>query len=216
MPPDEKANEVETYFTNPAPEAPSPYIAEGGWTYIDSEGGDFANYALKLACNDPVNCYIFMNVKITARASDGSILASQADSVQFIAPNDVMPVVGLLPLTEEPASIDFDLTFSDGAVPGNDYKITDLAVSNTSEIETESSVKWTGEYVNNTGVDFPAGVYPHAILRLNGKIVGGADASFDNSAVANGQTTSFEVSGLKGTVPEHDEYELYIVPELLF
>lgn len=211
-----ESDAIQTYFTNPAPEAPAPYIAEGGWTFIESEGGDFVNYALKLACNDPVNCYVSMIVKMTAKGADGSILASQTNSVQFIAPNDVMPVVGTIPLTEESASIDFDLSYGNGAAPGNDYKITDLAVSNTSEIDADTSIKWTGEYTNGTGVDFPAGVYPRAILRENGKIVGGADSSFDNSPVANGETASFEVSGLKGAIPEHDEYELYIVPELRF
>lgn len=214
--PDEKADVVGTSFSNEAPSDPSPYISEGGWTYIESQGGDFANYGLMLGCTDPVNCYVLMPLKITAKADDGSILASETTTVMFIGPDDVMPVTGLLPLTEKPASIEFDLSFDQGSKPGNDYKITDLPVSNTSEIVTDPSTKWTGEFSNDTGVDFPNGIFPCAILRDNGKIVGGVGLSGDSAPVANGETSSFEVTGLKGSFPDHDDYELYIVPNLIF
>ena len=202
-------------FSNEAPES-APYIKEGGWSYIEGVNGSFVNVALILGNTDTTNCYIFPKVKATAKSADGSVIASDTASTTFIAPNDVMPLVfKLTGLSEEPATIDFEFSAGEKQVPGNDYTLSDLPSSGVSETITDREARWLGEYSNNTGVTFPNGVTPIVVLRSSGNIVAGFENLLDRIESADGATSSFEVKSFPGSVPEHDSFEAYIVPNLI-
>lgn len=202
-------------FSNEAPES-APYIKEGGWSYIEGVNGSSVNVALILGNTDTTNCYIFPKVKATAKSADGSVVAFDTASTTFIAPNDVMPLVfKLTGLSEEPATIDFEFSAGEKQVPGNDYTLSDLPSSGVSETITDREAKWLGEYSNNTGVTFPNGVTPIVVLRSNGQIVAGFENLLDRIESADGATSSFEVKSFPGSVPEHDSFEAYIVPNLV-
>ena len=69
-----------------APSSPQPYLKESGWSY----SGGYVNFCAIVGNTDPVNCYVLMPLDVTAKASDGTILANETFYAQWIAPNDTV------------------------------------------------------------------------------------------------------------------------------
>lgn len=203
------------YFAQDAPAEAGPYLREGGWSYIDGESPS-VNFAVILGCNDQVNCYVLMTLRVTALGADGSVLASQSVGVEFIAPDDVMPVTGSLSVASEPAELAYELSAGEGSPPGNPYTLADLPVSNVSEIVGDIETHWTGEIANNCGVDFAYGAYPVVILRSGSEIVGGASRAIEfRTSLENGASTYFDLGEYNSLVPDHDSFEVIAVPNLI-
>ena len=213
----EKEPEVEEKPTVEEVKAePNPYIKESTWRCDDNQidGTKYVQADYVIGCGDPTNCYVMMKVQITAKSSDGTVLATDTDYVTFVAPNDIMPCSHVLTTAEEPAEVTFDLSYDQGQKPGNDYTLADLPVANQTVSEVNGYTKWTGEYTNQTGVDFERGCDAYVVLRKDGKLVAIFNGHGTGDA-ANGSTHPFEISSYSGSVPEHDSYEVYIVPNLI-
>lgn len=191
-----------------APSSPQPYLKESGWSY----SGGYVNFCAIVGNTDPVNCYVLMPLDVTAKASDGTILANETFYAQWIAPNDTMPVHGVLSnLSEEPAEVTVDFSFKEGSKPGNDYTLADMPVTNV----TDTGVKVTGEYENKTGCDFQRGVTVFVVFRDNGKIVGGCEEFDYSNPCPNGKRSAFDATYQHNGIPEHDSVDVYVVPNLM-
>ncbi|MBQ3106161.1 MAG: hypothetical protein IJC51_01610 [Eggerthellaceae bacterium] len=203
--PEEDEDEAAT----PAQE-PQPYVKTSGWTFSDS----YVNFGAIIENTDTVNCYVLMPLSVTAKDADGKILANSVFTVEWIAPNDIMPVHGVLTnVASEPAEVTFDFSFSDGSKPGNDYTLADMKVTNI----TDTGTKITGEYENATGCDFPNGVTLLAVFWMDGKIVGSCNESMEYSnPCQNGSKSAFELVYQFSGAPEHDSVDVYAIPNLLF
>jgi hypothetical protein len=214
--PSESTEAPAGYESYDAPSGPEPYVRESVWWCIDNAtgGGKYLRYGVLLGCTDPVNCYVLMKLRVTAKAADGSVLASDTATVQFIAPDDVMPYDSQMDVSEEPSEVTFELAYDKGAVPGNAYTLADLPVSGETESESNGYTKWAGEYSNETGVAFESGCTPSVLLRSDGRLAA-VYGSFDPFPVGEGSTSSFEVSEYADSVPAHDSFEVLIVPDLM-
>lgn len=185
-----------------------PAVSDEGWSY----SGGYVNYCAIVGNADPVNCYVSMSLSVTAKAADGSILASEVVIVPWIAPDDVMPVYTVLTVSEEPAEIVSEPFFDDGAKPGNDYTLADMAVE---KVKDDGS-KVTGEFENKTGCSFENGVSVIAVFKQGGKIVGASqNLDYLLVPVEDGKRMAFEVDYQFAGIPEHDSVDVYVVPELL-
>lgn len=207
---EEKAADAPEVKEEPKAEAVAeePAVADEGWSY----SGGFVNYCAVIGNADPVNCYVYMNLNVTAKAADGSILASQVVAVPWVAPDDVMPVYTVLTVSEEPAEIVSELFFDEGTKPGNDYTLADIAAENV----VDNGAKVTGEFENKTGCDFDNGVSVIAVFKQGGEIVAASqNLDFLLISVENGKRLPFEVDYQFGGIPEHDSVDVYVIPELL-
>ena len=156
-----------------------------------------------------------MPLTVTARDSEGAILATESFSVQFVAPNDVMPYANTMTVAEEPASVDFSIGPGDGGPPGHPYTLASFAITNDSEqVKSEYEVSWTGEVTNNAELDFPS-YWAYALLYKDGALVGGY-GTYTYSPLDDGATVPFTAdASYVGEVPDHDSYVLYVLPDLL-
>ena len=95
------------------------------------------------------------------------------------------------------------------------YRVTDFSVSGAAENPTpDGDMNWAGEFTNPSDNAMDKGVTPTVVLFNGGQIVGGFNNNLMLDAVAGGATTSFEIDPFGNPVPEHDSFEIYIVPNI--
>ena len=190
-------------------EPSEPHVKESGWSYSDS---GYIRFCAIVSNPDPVNCYVGMPLNVTARSEDGTVLANSTFYAAWVAPNDVMPVGGILSdLQEKPYEVTVDFSFKDGSKPGNDYTLADLPVSGV----TDTGKKVTGEFTNGTGCDFDRGVSVFAVFRRGGEIVGYSQSIDYSNPCPDGKTSAFEISYAFDGIPEHDSVDVYAIPNLI-
>lgn len=201
-------------FTNEAPSETAPYVKEGGWTYIDDEAAEPSiNYAAILATTNTKELNEQMTLSVTARDADGKTLNTYTDTIEFIAPDDMMPVCGSLSVEAKPASV--EITIDDvgtSSTPESNFKIGDLKIANENEATENDETQWSGTVSNETGVNFD-GFEGCVILKQNGGIIGGYKALYPSVSIDNGESQPFKIV-CEGSVIDHDAYDLYAVPLL--
>ena len=192
-----------------ASEPSEPHVKESGWSYSDS---GYIRFCAIVSNPDPVNCYVGMPLNVTARSENGTVLANSTFYAAWVAPNDVMPVGGILSdLQEKPYEVTVDFSFKDGSKPGNDYTLADLPVSGV----TDTGKKVTGEFTNGTGCDFDRGVSVFAVFRSGGEIVGYSQSIDYSNPCPDGKKSAFEISYAFDGIPEHDAVDVYAIPNLI-
>lgn len=196
-------------------------ISESGWSasyYGTKENGVYVNYAYILSNPNKESMAMSPTVKLTVKDVDGKILASETSYAVFVGPGDIMPVAGRTDtLSGEPAEVTFELGDSKSEAASYDdmYHITDFVVSGISEnIISDDDMNWTGEFTNPTDKDIENGVTPIVVLFNGGEIVGGFSNNLAFDSVAANATTSFEIDPIGNAVPEHDSFEVYIIPNI--
>ena len=164
---------------------------------------------------DSANCYVGPKITATAYAKDGTILGSETLSSQFVAPADVMPAMTRISVAQIPARVEFDIQSGKGGAPGHPYTLASFNIQDASEQQVnQNTIRWTGKYTNGCGVDFKYGCNTYILLRKDGKLVGCVrEAGMGKGEVADGATNPFSVDATD-VVPEHDKFEVYIVPNL--
>lgn len=204
-----------------APEKAETVISESGWSLSKSEYDEsqmWVNYALILANTDKSNMTVNQTVKITVKDVNGSVIASETAYAAFVGPDDVMPVVGRTDmLSSEPADVTIELGTGQQEPASYDemYRVTDFSVSGAAENPTpDGDMNWAGEFTNPSDNAMDKGVTPTVVLFNGGQIVGGFNNNLMLDAVAGGATTSFEIDPFGNPVPEHDSFEIYIVPNI--
>ena len=203
-------------YVGDVPDQPQPYIKEACWWTTQDQVATYVHVVSLMGNTDLTNCYVYPRIKAVAYAEDGTILGTETINNQFIAPNDVMPGETLMTVADKPAKVEFEISFDPGTPPGNPYTLASFSIENTSEQQVdEYTTRWTGQFTNGCGVDFPYGCDAYVLLRKGGQLVGGyKTSSFDE--VTNGSTHAFSVdAAYAGNVPEHDAFEVYIVPTLI-
>ena len=203
-------------YVGEIPSSAQPYIKEACWWTTQDQTGIYLHAATLMGNTDTVNCFIFPSIRVTAYGDDGTILGTQSLTNVFIAPDDVMPGEMQLTVASVPANVEFEISFGEGEVPGHPYTLASFDITNTSEqVINEHETRWTGQFTNNCDVDFPYGCDAYALLRKDGLLVAGYHA-MSIEPVADGQTMPFSVdASFVGEIPEHDSYEVYIVPNLM-
>lgn len=210
-----------TPIAEEAPEKAETVISESGWSLSKNEYDEsqmWINYALILANTDKSNMTVNQTIKITVKDTNGSVIASETAYAMFVGPGDVMPVAGRTGmLSSEPAEVTIELGTGQQEPASYDemYRITDFSVSGAAENQTpDGSMNWAGEFTNPSDKPMDKGVTPTVILFNEGQIVGGFNNNLMFDAVAGGATTSFEIDPFGNPVPEHDSFEVYIVPNI--
>lgn len=178
----------------------------------------WVNYALILANTDKSNMTVNQTIKITVKDANGSVIASETAYATFVGPGDVMPVVGRTDmLSSEPADVIIELGTGQQEPASYDemYRVTDFSVSGAVENPTsDGDTNWAGEFTNPSDKPMDKGVTPTVVLFNGGQIVGGFNNNLMFDAVAGGTTASFEIDPFGSPVPEHDSFEVYIVPNI--
>lgn len=202
-------------YVGTAPDAPQPYVKEACWWTSTSQTGTFINIAALMGNTDQVNCYTFPKVRCTAYSEDGTILDTQEITSQFIAPADVMPCLTTMSVASKPARVEFDISFREGSVPGHPYTLASFDIQGANEQQADNFIRWTGQYTNGCGVGFEYGCEPVVLLRRDGALVAGYH-ELSITEVPDGATVPFSVdSGVNADVPEHNSFDVYIVPKLM-
>ena len=181
-------------------------VTESGYSISDDGYGNvYVNYSATLNNPNADVAAQFPVIKITAKATDNSIVASYDQTLLYIAPNDsvtfgsLMDCNGIVPATVE-------ITASSGNfIPGNSENIvhtSNLSVSNTSEIPGSfGDTSYTGE-IENTGDKDLSNVAVTVTLKNNGTIVYGATTYISN--LTAGSKQAFELTAYN--VPDHTEF----------
>ncbi len=181
-------------------------ITESGYSVVDNGYGNvYVYYSATLNNPNTDVAAQFPVIKITAKGSDGSIVASSDQTLLYIAPDDsvtfgsLVDCNGIVPATVE-------ITASSGDfIPGDSESVvhtSNLAVSNTSEIPgTYGDTSFTGE-IENTGDKDLTSVAVTVTLKNNGTIVYG-DTTYISNLTA-GTKQAFELT--EYNVPEHTEF----------
>ena len=204
-------------YTGQPPEDDELYVKDAGWVSTKSQDGVGIDVAILLANTDDVNCFVFPHVTATAYGADGTVLDTDEITPEFIAPADVMPCSTHLTSADYPDRVEFSISHQRGSVPGHPYTLAWFDIHNTSEQRIdEHGSKWTGEFTNNCEVDFPRGGKVYVLLRKSGALV----ASYSEqvlSSMPDGSSHPFAITGYEADgIPDHDSFEVYVVPELVF
>lgn len=195
--------------------ADQPSIKESAW-WIDHQdsSGTYVSVAVMVENADQVNGYAMMPLTVTAKDSGGAVIDTESWDVPSVTPNDVAPYVNTFVISDEPKVVSFELSSKAGKAPENPYALADFAITNDKEqAADDGGTKWTGEIANNTGIDFPGGYWAYAMLYKGDELVAGYSSYYLDETLAAGKTTPFEVDAFDATIPEHDSYKLYVVPD---
>ena len=180
-------------------------LVDSGYSVTTNSSGDKYLYYGAVVNNPNKDLAAqFPKITITAKAEDGSIIATHEQTLFFIAPDDTVSNGGLIDCKGvDPSSVEFSV--SSDFVPGDSDDIihsSNLVVGNTSEFTNEYGVSsYTGEVENISGADIDT-VSLTVILKQDGNIIYGYNGYIDD--VAAGSKKAFEISAYN--VPEHTEY----------
>lgn len=181
-------------------------ITESGYSVVDDGYGNvYVYYSATLNNPNTDVASQFPVIKITAKGSDGSIVASSDQTLLYIAPEDsvtfgsMVDCNGISPATVEITAANGDF------IPGDSEGVvhtSNLVVSNTSELPgTFGDTSYTGE-IENTGDKDLANVAVTVTLKNNGTIVYGSTTYISN--LSAGSKQAFELT--EYNVPEHTEF----------
>ena len=186
-------------------------VAEAAWNLSGGGSSDaYIQYCVILSNTTKDYVAELPSINITARSGDGMVLGTDNIVGSSIMPGDTIALCSLFPIPGD--SSDVHVEFS--------VEKADLAPVNTSPHPSNSDFIVSGVSEKKSDL-FPAvvgelkSVYPEqlntvavtALLRKNGKLVGGETTYVDNITPNN--TKAFEIS-LYTDEPEHDEIEISV------
>lgn len=177
--------------------------------YSPTASGDYLNYAFIITNPNEDYKVIFPNVTITAYAEDGTIIATQDEIFDSLAPGETTADSGTMAMNgQTPAKVEFEAEYDeDDYYSSTDAAISDqLVISNTSvSTDTWGYSKFTGQVENTSDEDLTL-VKITVVLKQGDQIVGGDMTYIDELKAGN--TKPFEISAF-GTNIEYDNYEFY-------
>ena len=199
-------NAVSSDAKEETPDTTDIVLVESGYSINDNGMGNvYVYYGATINNPNTDKAASFPTITVTAKGEDGSIIATEDQTLFYIAPEDTVSFGSLIdcngkvPTTVEitPSCNDFVPGDSDGVI-----KSSDFVISNTSEISGEyGDTSYTGE-IENIGDNEADMVAVTVILKNNGQIVYG-DTTYVDGLTA-GLKKPFEIS--EYDVPEHTEY----------
>jgi hypothetical protein len=198
-------------YRSPGEGAEKLSITESGWVYYSDSYSSYVYYGLRIQNPNSDLIASSPTIKITIKAADGTVLASEEDYSPQIAPGDTVAACGQIDTkSEEPATVDFTVSVSDYS--WSNYKAdmiamsSDFLVSGATLFEDRYSRSITGEVTNKSNLDCDVELV--AILRdSSGKIVCGYQTY--GQEVEAGGTTSFEINIYTSTLPVYETIDVY-------
>ena len=180
-------------------------LVESGYNIVKSDSDRYLYYAATLKNPNENYALEFPKIIVTAKNKDGSILASDEQVLNYIAPGDKVSFANMTDCkgktpykveitTDSGDYISFD---SEQMVPTKTFK-----VSNISESKGDfGEYSYTGE-VENKGKRDISQVAVTILLKKKGKIVSGTTTFIDD--LKAGSKKAFDTS--EYNLPSHDEY----------
>lgn len=199
-------NSVSSNVEEDSSEPDDIVLVESGYSVKDNGMGNvYVYYGATLNNPNKNEAASFPTITITAKGEDGSIIATQDQTLFYLAPEDTVSFGSLVDCNGKvPASVEITPSCKD-FVPGDSdgvIKSSDFIISNTTEISGEyGNTSYTGE-IENVGNNDADMVAVTVILKNNGQIVYGTTTFVDG--VTSGMKKPFEISAYE--VPEHTEY----------
>lgn len=177
--------------------------------YSSTADGDYLNYAFIIKNPNEGFKVIFPNVTITAYAEDGTIITTQDEIFDSLAPGEITADSGTLAMNgQTPAKVEFEAEYDESDyIKSTESAVSEkLVISNTNMTEdTFGYSKFTGQ-VENTSDEDQTLVKITVVLKQGEQIVGG-DMTYINELNAGG-TKPFEINAFGSSV-EFDSYEFY-------
>lgn len=165
-----------------------------------SRSGDYyyTYYCFTLVNPNKVKDFSFGKIEFTVKDADGRVIDTSTDYIPPIAAGDTITFGGeILTSGGVPASVTYTLDFpKHGSTLRNEKEVSkqsDLVVFNTSRIEKDSFISYTGEITNNSAVDMDS-VMVRVFYTKDGVLYAGEDTYVSN--LKPGQTKAFDILAL--------------------
>ena len=179
-------------------------ISDSGYSMYD----DYLHYGVKIHNPNKEYAIEFPTYVVTAYAEDGSIITTEDQVLNYIAPEKDIFWYGILDCKGQiPAKVEFTTqkdedNYSKNIVDKNSL----LSIENTSENKGEYDISFTG-VVKNDYKEKLDSVAVILILRKENKIIDGEMTFIDN--VQGNQSSPFELSVSTYDNIDYDTYEIY-------
>lgn len=179
-------------------------ISENGYSMI----GNYLYYGIKIHNPNKKYTINFPTYTVTAYAEDGSIITTEDQVLNYIAPKKDILWSGLLDCKgQTPSKVEFTTkkdedNYSTNVIDKNSL----LSVENTSVINDGYYTSFTGIVKNNSKEKFN-NVAIILILRKENKIICGEMTFIDN--IQEEQSSPFEISNSQFDEINYDTYEIY-------
>lgn len=184
-----------------------PEIIDSGYDVQASDGDVYIYWGAKVKNTNENNAYEFYTITITAKDSDGNVVATEDQTMNVIQPGEEQAAGFVFDCNgEEPDQVEFTIDEGDEISPDDSaIKSSDIEITGTNERTDEwGETAFTGTIKNNSEKDTDTiGVV--LLLYKDGKIVYGDTTYVDN--VKAGGEKALDMSEYE--VPEHDSYELH-------
>ncbi|MBQ9171885.1 hypothetical protein IJ162_02135 [Candidatus Saccharibacteria bacterium] len=182
-------------------------IKQSGWSYIKSDNRGYISYGVELFNLDNSYMASFPKIVCTGKDSEGKILFSYDEIVDFIYPRETIFVGDTFNVDEKPDTIELSVEIANRnwetpkstIYPKNNSQI----VSNVAERKGDFSTMYTGEVENTSDADISNDVIT-VIFKKDGKIVGGGNGYSDSLNAGQKSTFTIDIYAM----PNHDTYEL--------
>lgn len=185
-----------------------------GWkqSTLEYTGDNVIYYAVKVTNQNNNYAYRFPSFNITIKDSDGKILKTQKQVLNYIAADDVSFYGNSLSYSGDSAyEIEVSPNYrKEDFIKQNDslyIKTSDFIITNVYENKTKYDKLYTGEVFNNSDVDCK-GVAITVIYKSNGSIVGGNTTYIDS---LNAKSKNYFEIAHNGVI-DYDSYEIYAQP----
>lgn len=187
-------------------------LIESGYSAIENSVGVYIYYGIKLENKSQEKSAFLPTVTITAKNEDGSIITTEDQTLMNIAPGDTVTYGFQIDSKGTvPATVEFSVSDSKFVDPNDEtIALSQLPVSNTSEVSGDFNISYTGEVENTSATDIDTGAAT-VLLRKDGAIVYGM-TGFVNDLTASSKKP-FEIKTY-GDLPEHDSFEISVQPWL--
>lgn len=187
-------------------------LIESGYSAVENSAGVYIYYGIKLENKSQEKSAFLPTVTITAKNEDDSIITTEDQTLMNIAPGDTVTYGFQIDSKGTvPATVEFSVSDSKFVDPDDEtIALSQLPVSNTSEVAGDFNISYTGEVENTSATDIDTGAAT-VLLRKDGAIVYGM-TGFVNDLTA-GSKKPFEIKTY-GDLPEHDSFEISVQPWL--
>lgn len=189
-------------------------LVNSWYTATKSENSDYAHINYVVQIKNPNEDYdvIWPEIKITAKAADGSILSSDEMTLDSICAGDTILYGNYEQYEGElPDTVDISVSSKEKYCKPHDptqYVKQECFQFNNATEQGDSWKKITGELTNNSDVDFST-IAVCVLYLKDGEYIGGSTGYVDD--LGAGETEVFEVSGSM-YIEDYDSIELYALP----
>lgn len=184
-------------------------IKDYGWTYIESDTGNYVSYGLVIDNICKTYLIISPTIKIIGKDKNDNVIFSLKETLPYIAPSDTTYFGKTFKVDKKPDKVDITIEVTENDYVGEknvDYvKNENLKISDVSEEKNENIREYKGKVKNNSDIDLSK-MLVSIIYRKNKKIVGGSYSYV--YPFTSKDALDFDIYAVN--IPEYDEYEVNV------